>query len=336
MKDSYYFSHDSNALTDPKILSMRCDYGMEGYGVFWAVIEMLRVQDEYRLELNKLNFNALKMLCMTQIDIEEFVNKCINEYKLFETDGKCFWSESLRGRMEKKDTVSQKRKGAASKRWEKKEADINANEKQSDINEKQTQSEANEKQTQSEANTKQTQSEENANAMQTQCKENANAKQTQCKENANAMQNDTKKRKEKESKEKENKEKDFINTFCAEPKVSVPKEEIIIELALNDKSQYPVYKADIDRWGELYPAVDIIQELRKMAGWIEANPQKRKTRTGIKKFINAWLSKAQDKGGNLAGMPRSTTLSDVPGQFKTAKEKSYEAMMRFAGGGSFG
>ena len=28
-KDAYYFSHDSNALTDPKILSMRCDSGLE-------------------------------------------------------------------------------------------------------------------------------------------------------------------------------------------------------------------------------------------------------------------------------------------------------------------
>lgn len=28
-KDTYYFSHDSNALSDPKILSMRCDYELE-------------------------------------------------------------------------------------------------------------------------------------------------------------------------------------------------------------------------------------------------------------------------------------------------------------------
>lgn len=147
--------------------------------------------------------------------------------------------------------------------------------------------------------------------------------------------NDTKEKKVKEIKEKEI--KDLKNNNSSELlKAPEPEEKAVIELTLNDKSQYPVYKADIDRWGELYPAVDIIQELRKMAGWIEANPQKRKTRTGIKKFINSWLSKAQDKGGNLAGMPRSTTLSDVPGQFKTAKEKSYEAMMRFAGGGSFG
>ena len=28
-KDVYYFSHDANALSDPKILGMRCDYGLE-------------------------------------------------------------------------------------------------------------------------------------------------------------------------------------------------------------------------------------------------------------------------------------------------------------------
>lgn len=140
--------------------------------------------------------------------------------------------------------------------------------------------------------------------------------------------NDTKEKKEKEIKDLKN------NNSSELLKAHEPEEKAVIELPLNDKSQYPVYKEDIDRWGELYPAVDITRELRKMVGWIEANPKKRKTRTGIKRFINSWLSKAQDKGGNLVGMPRSTTLSDMPRQFKTAKEKSYEAMMRFAGGDS--
>lgn len=289
MKDSYYFSHDSNALTDPKILSMRCDYGMEGYGVFWAVIEMLRVQEEYRLELNKLNFNALKMLCMTQIDIEEFLSKCINEYELFETDGKYFWSESLRGRMEKKDDVSQKRRESIQKRWNKKNEEDDSNTKNSQSNTKVKENKE----------TKDT----NKSA------ENTNEIQNGYKSNTNVIQNDTKKRKEKESKEKENKEKDFINTFCAEPKDSVPEEEIIIELTLNDKSGYPVLQSDFDKYSELYPVVDVMGELRKMEGWFDGNPNKRKTKTGIKRFINSWLSRAQDKGGNLVGLPRSTTLS---------------------------
>ena len=103
-------------------------------------------------------------------------------------------------------------------------------------------------------------------------------------------------------------------------------EEAVIELTLNDKSQYTVYKTDIDRWSELYPAVDVIQELRKMAGWIEANPKKRKTRTGIKKFINSWLSKVQDKGGNLVGMPRTTTLSNTgkPNRFINYEQRSWD------------
>ena len=48
---------------------------------------------------------------------------------------------------------------------------------------------------------------------------------------------------------------------------------------------------------ELYPAVDIMQELRAMKGWCDANPRKRKTAGGMKRFINAWISKVQNRGG---------------------------------------
>ena len=47
----------------------------------------------------------------------------------------------------------------------------------------------------------------------------------------------------------------------------------------------------------VYPAVDVMQELRKMSSWSTDNPKKRKTKGGIRRFINAWLSKEQDKGG---------------------------------------
>lgn len=39
-KDVYYFSHDANALSDPKILSMRCDYGLER---IWFILGNYRV-----------------------------------------------------------------------------------------------------------------------------------------------------------------------------------------------------------------------------------------------------------------------------------------------------
>lgn len=77
---------------------------------------------------------------------------------------------------------------------------------------------------------------------------------------------------------------------------------VIITLLLNDGSEYPVTEEQLKDLSELYPAVDIMQELRKMKGWLIANPFRRKTKRGILRFINHWLSKQQDKGGNKKKM----------------------------------
>ena len=69
-------------------------------------------------------------------------------------------------------------------------------------------------------------------------------------------------------------------------------------MILNTGENWEPEQADIDKWTELYPAVSVEQELRAMAGWLDANPSKRKTSRGIKRFCNAWLSRSQDKGGS--------------------------------------
>ena len=46
---------------------------------------------------------------------------------------------------------------------------------------------------------------------------------------------------------------------------------------------------------ECYPLVDIERELIKMRAWLVANPSRRKTLRGMKRFINNWLSKAPEK-----------------------------------------
>ena len=82
---------------------------------------------------------------------------------------------------------------------------------------------------------------------------------------------------------------------CAEPEtVSAPP---IISIILNDKTFFDVFSEDYNRWCELFPAVNVMQELRKMSSWSTDNPKRRKTKSGIRRFINAWLSKEQDKGG---------------------------------------
>lgn len=78
---------------------------------------------------------------------------------------------------------------------------------------------------------------------------------------------------------------------------SAPPEPTVFSLPLNDGTEYGVTQNDFDTYGKLYPSVNVMQELRKMYGWLDSNPSKKKTRRGIKRFINAWLSREQDKGG---------------------------------------
>lgn len=90
----------------------------------------------------------------------------------------------------------------------------------------------------------------------------------------------------------ENRESDI----CAEPEsASAPP---VVTLPLNDGTASPVGEADVAKWSELYPAVDVVAELRKMAGWLDANPTRRKTKAGIRRFVNNWLAKEQDRGGS--------------------------------------
>ena len=108
---------------------------------------------------------------------------------------------------------------------------------------------------------------------------------------------------EEDKKERKEEGKNNIMYYCPEPEQLATGQKPIIEIILNDKSFYPISQSDIDEWQELYPAVNVIQELRKMKDWSNSNPQKRKTRKGIRRFISNWLSKEQDKGNNNRKSP---------------------------------
>ena len=83
--------------------------------------------------------------------------------------------------------------------------------------------------------------------------------------------------------------------LCAEPQAADAPP--VISLPLNDGTFFDVSENDRAKWSQLYPNVDVLQQLRNMAGGCDANPTKRKTRGGIKRFITAWLAREQDKGG---------------------------------------
>ncbi|NOE09437.1 ATPase [Vibrio cholerae] len=76
-----------------------------------------------------------------------------------------------------------------------------------------------------------------------------------------------------------------------------PAEPVLFEIPLKGKSSiHGVTQSELFEYRELYPAVDVAQQIRNMIGWCKANPTRQKTSQGIKRFIHAWLSKEQDRG----------------------------------------
>lgn len=106
---------------------------------------------------------------------------------------------------------------------------------------------------------------------------------------------------EERSKKKEERNKN-IKDVCPEPDKSAPDPSGIL-LPLNDNSFYDVPLSLIDQWKAAYPAVIVEQELKKMIAWLNSNETRRKTRRGIKTFINNWLCREQDKGRRPATQP---------------------------------
>ena len=106
MKDAYYFSHDSNARHDPRIIKLRRQYGAEGYGVFFMLVEILREQDDYTLDFN--DESIMDIAYESQVD-EKKVNDIICNYELFTIETNHFYSASLKRRMERADLIREKR-----------------------------------------------------------------------------------------------------------------------------------------------------------------------------------------------------------------------------------
>ncbi len=95
------------------------------------------------------------------------------------------------------------------------------------------------------------------------------------------------------------------------PIPTIPAEPSVIELPLNDNSLFPITQSMIDHWQELYPNANVVQELKKMVGWLESNKTRRKTKRGINNFITTWLSKEQDSSKRGTGYNQTTTQRQV-------------------------
>ena len=103
-KDAYYFSHDSNAARDPKCAALISEFGAEGYGIYWMIIETLSEQDGYRLEKFPKLYEGLAQRFQADVKrCSSIIEAMLNDYKLLLEDTNYIWSDSLLRRMAEKD-----------------------------------------------------------------------------------------------------------------------------------------------------------------------------------------------------------------------------------------
>lgn len=95
----------------------------------------------------------------------------------------------------------------------------------------------------------------------------------------------------------ENRDKKNINTFAQSSGEQTSEPEADVEaLILNDGSEWRPTEALFAEYVRLYPNVDVKQQFNVMRSWCLSNPKKRKTKRGITRFVNSWLTREQDKG----------------------------------------
>lgn len=105
-KDAYYFSHDSNAKDDPKCMLLIDQLGLEGYGIYWVLIEVLRDQPDYTYSLK-----LVPILARRYNTTAEKMMTVIQKYGLFEfNEDENFFSLSLNKRMERIEGIREQKR----------------------------------------------------------------------------------------------------------------------------------------------------------------------------------------------------------------------------------
>lgn len=111
MKDAYYFPHDSNAKDDPKCILLIEQLGLEGYGIYWVLIETLRDQPNYSYPLALLPALARRFNTTA-----EKMKTVVMNYNLFHiSEDQLFFSDSLIKRMQLHEDRKLKRSLAGKK-----------------------------------------------------------------------------------------------------------------------------------------------------------------------------------------------------------------------------
>lgn len=114
MKNANWFEHDYNARNDQKILMLRAEYGMEGYGIYWSLIETMA---EDKGEIDRVAIGGLSLGYGVPKDrLKNVLDFCV-KIGLFSGNENKVFSKRIKAHLEGRKLFQRKGLEGARKRW---------------------------------------------------------------------------------------------------------------------------------------------------------------------------------------------------------------------------
>lgn len=103
------------------------------------------------------------------------------------------------------------------------------------------------------------------------------------------------------------------NAAPSAPSTSQPdnSQDVLLVMPCTGGRSWTVTRGYLDGVRDAYPGIDLLSECRKAKVWLEANPRRKKTYTGMKAFLTSWFSRAQNHQGGAA-YAQSGRASSLP------------------------
>jgi len=112
-KDAYYFPHFSNSRNDSKVIKLRRVLGIEGYGLYFMLLEVLREQTEFKFPISGIEDLSYEW----HISKEKIIS-VISDFDLFQIIDNEFFSPKLILYLQPYIEKSERARLAARKRWD--------------------------------------------------------------------------------------------------------------------------------------------------------------------------------------------------------------------------
>ena len=114
-KESFYFTHDYGARNDPKILELRSEYGLEGLGLYWCIVETLAEEEDGYINPKLLGGISVGY-GIAKVKLQEYIDFMLKVELLCE-DENGYYSERMMKHKKIRRALSNAGKRGANERW---------------------------------------------------------------------------------------------------------------------------------------------------------------------------------------------------------------------------